>query len=158
MVSNQDSPLRNAELAYRLRALPMGAAVVHVGAHPDDEEAGLMAYLSRGMGARTVYWSATRGEGGQNRTGSERAEALGILRTWESMDARSLDGGEVLYGPFYDFGFSRSGEDALERWERQSVVREVVRAIRMVQPQVLVSRWSGEPADGHGQSQAVGNV
>src|SRR5918992_313741 len=110
MVSNQDSPLRNAELAYRLRALPMGAAVVHVGAHPDDEEAGLMAYLSRGMGARTVYWSATRGEGGQNRAGSERAEAL----------------------------------------------REMVRAIRLVQPLVLISRWRGGPEDGHGHHQAIG--
>src|SRR5918992_2142236 len=156
MVSNQDSPLRNAELAYRLRALPMGAAVVHVGAHPDDEEAGLMAYLSRGMGARTVYWSATRGEGGQNRTGSERAEALGVIRTWESLDARALDGGEVLYGPFYDFGFSRSGEEALSRWNRREVLREMVRAIRLVQPLVLISRWRGGPEDGHGHHQAIG--
>jgi LmbE family N-acetylglucosaminyl deacetylase len=156
MVSNQDLPLRNAELAYRLRALSMGAAVVHVGAHPDDEEAGLMAYLSRGMGARTVYWSATRGEGGQNRTGSERAEALGVIRTWESLDARALDGGEVLYGPFYDFGFSRSGEEALSRWNRREVVREMVRAIRLVQPLVLISRWRGGPEDGHGHHQAIG--
>ena len=117
-----------------------------------------MAYLSRGLGARTVYWSATRGEGGQNRTGSERGEALGVIRTWESLDARALDGGEVLYGPFYDFGFSRSGEDALARWDRRAVVRELVRAIRLVQPLVLISRWRGGPEDGHGHHQAIGLV
>jgi LmbE family N-acetylglucosaminyl deacetylase len=117
-----------------------------------------MAYLSRGLGVRTVYWSATRGEGGQNRTGPERGEALGILRTWESLDARALDGGEVLYGPFYDFGFSRSADDCLARWDHQALVREIVRAIRLIQPEVVVSRWAGVPEDGHGQHQAVGLV
>jgi LmbE family N-acetylglucosaminyl deacetylase len=155
-VGGHDLPLRNADLAYLLRRLPMFGAVLHLGAHPDDEEAGLMAYLSRGLGAHTVYWSATRGEGGQNRAGSERGEALGMIRTWESLDARALDGGDVLYGPFYDFGFSRSGEDALSRWDRTAVVREIVRAIRLVQPLVLVSRWRGGPEDGHGQHQAIG--
>lgn len=155
-VSSHDPALRNADLAYLLRALPMIGSVLHHGAHPDDEESGLMAYLSRGLGVPTVYWSATRGEGGQNRTGSERAEALGVIRTWESLDARALDGAEVLYGPFYDFGFSRSGEDTLSRWDRTAVVREIVRSIRLVQPLVLVSRWQGGPEDGHGHHQAIG--
>jgi LmbE family N-acetylglucosaminyl deacetylase len=155
-VSSHDFPIRNVDLAYRIRGLPMAGAVLHLGSHPDDEEAGLMAYLSRGLGARTVYWSATRGEGGQNRTGPERGEALSVIRTWESLDARALDGGEVLYGPFYDFGFSRSGEDALSRWDRRAVVREIVRAIRLVQPLVLISRWRGGPEDGHGHHQAIG--
>lgn len=157
MISHESS-FRDADLAYRLRGLAMIGSVLHLGTHPDDEEAGLMAYLSRGLGARAVYWSATRGEGGQNRTGPERGEALGVIRTWESLDARTIDGGEVLYGPFFDYGFSRSGEDALRRWDRRWVVREIVRAIRLVQPLVLVSRWQGGPEDGHGQHQAIGLV
>jgi LmbE family N-acetylglucosaminyl deacetylase len=157
-VPGHDLPLRNADLAYRLRGLGMAGSVLHIGSHPDDEDAGLMAYLSRGIGVRTVYWSATRGEGGQNRIGPERAEALGVLRTWESLDARALDGGEVLYGPFYDFGFSRSGEDCLVRWDEEIVLLEMVRAIRLVQPRVVVSRWTGGPEDGHGQHQAIGLV
>src|SRR5918996_1217302 len=120
-VSSHESSFRDADLAYRLRGLAMIGSVLHLGTHPDDEEAGLMAYLSRGLGARAVYWSATRGEGGQNRTGPERGEALGVIRTWESLDARTIDGGEVLYGPFYDYGFSRSGEDALRRWDGRCV-------------------------------------
>src|SRR6185503_11894731 len=85
-------------------------------------------------------------------------EALGIVRTWESLEAREIDGGEVLYGPFYDFGFSKSGDDTLERWGRDEVVREIVRAIRMVQPLVVVCRWEGGPRDGHGHHQAIGLV
>ena len=118
----------------------------------------MIAFCSRHLAARTVYWSATRGEGGQNRRGPERGEGLGIIRTWESIDARAVDGGEVRYGPFYDFGFSKSGADTLARWGREQVVAEIVRAIRLVQPQVVISRWSGGPTDGHGHHQAIGLV
>lgn len=152
------APVQPARLFDRITALASAGAVLHVGAHPDDEESGLIAYLSRKYRVRTVYWSATRGEGGQNRRGPERAEALGIVRTWESLDARHVDGGEVLYGPFYDFGFSKSGEDTLRHWGRDAVVREIVRAIRTVQPMIVIGRWSGGAADGHGHHQAVGLV
>ena len=153
-----DPPQANADLIYRLRSLPLVGAVLHLGAHPDDEDSGALAYLSRGLGLRTVYWSATRGEGGQNRQGPEQAEALGIVRTWESLAAREVDGAEVLYGPFYDFGFSKSGDEALSKWGRDDVTRELARAIRMVRPQVVISRWSGGPEDGHGHHQAMGMV
>lgn len=148
----------SSRLFDRIRALRVAGSVLHLGSHPDDEEGGMIAYASRHLGARTVYWSATRGEGGQNRRGPELGEGLGIIRTWESLEARSVDGGEVLYGPFYDFGFSKNGEDTLRRWGRDEVVAEVVRAIRLVQPAVVICRWSGGPADGHGHHQAVGLV
>jgi LmbE family N-acetylglucosaminyl deacetylase len=157
-MSSHESPHADADLIYRLRSLAVAGAVLHVGAHPDDEDSGTIAYLSRGMGVRTVYWSATRGEGGQNRLGPEKGEALGIVRTWESLEARQVDGGEVLYGPFVDFGFSKSGEEALSKWGREDMIRELARAIRMVQPQVVISRWSGGPQDGHGHHQALGLV
>jgi LmbE family N-acetylglucosaminyl deacetylase len=145
-------------LIYRLRALPIAGTVLQLGAHPDDEDTGMLVTMSHGAGARAVYWSATRGEGGQNRRGPEKNDALGIVRTWESLQARDLDGGEVLYGPFYDYGFSKHGEDALGRWGREDVVREIVRAIRLVQPLVVISRWNGGETDGHGHHQAIGLI
>ena len=141
-----------------VRGLGTASVVLHLGAHPDDEEGGMIAYVSQRYAARVVYWSATRGEGGQNRRGPERGEALGLVRTWESLEARAIDGGEVRYGPFYDFGFSKSGRDSLLRWGHDAVVREIVRAVRAVQPQVVVSRWSGDERDGHGHHQAIGLV
>jgi LmbE family N-acetylglucosaminyl deacetylase len=138
----------------------MAGAILHIGAHPDDEDVGLMSYMARKLGLRIVYWSATRGEGGQNRLGPDIQEALGVYRTWESLAVRAVDGGEALFGPFYDFGFSKSGEETLAKWGgRQEVIREIVRAIRLVQPQIVIGRWTGDPNfDGHGHHQAIGSV
>ncbi len=149
---------RNAQLVYRLMGLGMACTVLHIGAHPDDEDTGMLAYLARKFGGRAVYWSATRGEGGQNRIGPYREQALGVYRTWESLAARAVDGGECLFGPFYDFGYSKNGEEALAKWGRRTVIREVVRAIRLIQPHIVVSRWTGTPRDLHGHHQAIGQA
>lgn len=152
------TPRRVDQLVYRMKGLRTVGNVLHIGTHPDDEDAGLMTFMSRKYGARVVYWSATRGEAGQNRMGPYTGDALGIYRTWESLAARAMDGGESLYGPFFDFGFSKNGAEATEKWGRQELVREIVRAIRLVQPQVLIARYTGEPSDGHGQHQAIGSA
>lgn len=148
----------NSELLYLLRRLPMAGTVLHIGAHPDDEDVGLMAYLARKEGVRAVYWSATRGEGGQNRIGPYTGTRLGIYRTWESQKARAVDGGEALFGSLIDFGFSKHGAEALEKWGWERTVREIVRAIRLVQPQIVIGRWNGTERDGHGHHQAIGEA
>lgn len=163
-VRGQDWPLADGtcppraieQLVVRMRGLRSIGTVLHIGAHPDDEDAGLIVLMARKYGARVVYWSATRGESGQNRIGVYSGVALGIYRTWESIAARAIDGGESLFGPFYDFGYCATAQEAIARWGRQELVREIVRAIRRVQPLVLVARFSGDPIDGHGQHQAVG--
>ncbi|HEX2912078.1 MAG TPA: cyclic nucleotide-binding domain-containing protein [Chloroflexia bacterium] len=143
-------------LAYLIKSMPVGGAILHLGAHPDDEDVGLLSYLSHKYGVRAVYWSATRGEGGQNRINGYQNEALGVLRTWESLAARAIDGGECLFGPFFDFGFCKNAEKAFSNWNQERVVLEIVRAIRQVQPQIVIARWKGGPEDGHGQHQAIG--
>lgn len=130
--------------------------MLYVGAHPDDEENGLVALLARGHGARVVYWSATRGEGGQSRIAPYRGDELGVYRTWESLAAREVDGGESRFGPFVDYDFSKGGAEALQKWGEDQLVRELVRAIRSVQPQLVISRWRGDASDGHGHHSAVG--
>ena len=53
-----DSPPSNApewsvsELSQALKRLDILASVLHTGAHPDDENSALLAWLSRGQGAR----------------------------------------------------------------------------------------------------------
>jgi len=155
---NRLSARNGSHLYYKLKRLGMSATLLHLGAHPDDEDTGLLTYVTRKLGGRAVYWSATRGEGGQNIINSYRGEALGVYRTWESLSAREVDGGECLFGPFMDFGFSKNASDAFSKWGRLNVIREIVHAIRLVQPQVMISCWSGEPGDGHGHHQAVGQA
>jgi LmbE family N-acetylglucosaminyl deacetylase len=145
-----------ASLLYLVRGLGSTGDVLYVGAHPDDEDSGLIAMLARGHGARVVCWSATRGEGGQNRVAPYAGRELGVYRTWESLDARSVDGGESWFGPFYDYDFSKSGTETLEKWGRERLVKEIVRAIRAAQPQVVISAWRGDESDGHGHHTAVG--
>jgi LmbE family N-acetylglucosaminyl deacetylase len=148
----------HSELLHMLKRLGNIATILHLGAHPDDEDSGLLVYASRKLESRVVYWSATRGEGGQNIVNSYRDEALGLFRTWESIAAREIDGGESMFGPFIDFGFSKNARDTFARWNHKDLLREVVRAIRLVQPQVVVSRWAGTPEDGHGHHQAMGEI
>jgi len=79
-----------------LKKLNTTKSVMHIGAHPDDEDSGLLAYLARGENARTAYLSLTRGDGGQNIIGSELFESLGVIRTEELLQARRLDGAAAI--------------------------------------------------------------
>src|SRR5439155_15036894 len=63
-----------------------------------------------------------------------------------------------LFGPFVDFGYSKAAMETLHKWGRTAVLREMVRAIRMVQPHVVIARWSGTARDEHGHHQAVGQI
>jgi LmbE family N-acetylglucosaminyl deacetylase len=146
------------ELYTRIQGLKSSISLLHVGAHPDDEDVGLLAYTAFKHFGRAVYWSATRGEGGQNMVNHYLEESLGVYRTWESLAAREMDGGECLFGSFMDFGFSKTAEETFSRWGRERLTRELVQAIRQIQPRIVVSKWEGRPADGHGQHQAVGQA
>ena len=53
----------------RLLKLSTTASVMHTTAHPDDEHAGLLTYLSRGEGARLALLTLNRGEAGANAIG-----------------------------------------------------------------------------------------
>lgn len=153
------------ELAYQrgtvgllaeLARLQTTARVLHVGAHPDDEDSGLLAYLARGLGVRTAYLSLNRGEGGQNAIGPELFEPLGIIRTEELLAARRLDGAEQYFTNVMDFGFSKSAEESLEFWGREQTLGEVVAVIRRFRPHVVITRFLGNAGDGHGHHQAAG--
>ena len=144
------------EAGLTLRRLDGVKRVLMIGAHPDDEDTGLLTALARGMGVETAYLSLTRGDGGQNLIGPELGEGLGIIRTGELEAARRLDGGRQFFTRAYDYGFSRSADEAFAHWPRDEVLRDVVWVIRTFRPQVIVSIWSGTPRDGHGQHQASG--
>ncbi len=145
-------------LGQLLKRLNTTKSVMHIGAHPDDEDSGLLAYLARGENARTAYLSLTRGDGGQNIIGSELFESLGVIRTEELLQARRLDGAEQFFTRAFDYGFSKTLDEAKSKWDEKIILCDAVRAIRQFRPQVVISRFSGTPTDGHGQHQYAGYI
>ena len=130
--------------------------VLVIGAHPDDEDTQLIAWLARGHRAETAYLSLTRGDGGQNLLGNELGEALGVIRTQELLAARRIDGAHQYFTRAYDFGFSKTAAESFSHWPRDSVLGDMVKVVRGFRPQIIVSVFSGTPRDGHGQHQVAG--
>ncbi len=143
-------------LGQQIKRLQTTASGLHTGAHPDDEDSGLMAYLARAEHARIAYLSLNRGEGGQNVIGPEIFESLGIIRAEELLQARRLDGGEQFFTRVMDYGFSKQRSEAARIWDDKVVLGDMVRVIRLYRPLVLMARFTGTPLDGHGQHQLSG--
>lgn len=143
-------------LARQLQRIQTTSSVMHTGAHPDDEDSALVAYHARREHARTAYLSLTRGSGGQNIIGTEQSDLLGVIRSEELLQARRLDGAKQFFTRANDFGFSKQRSEAARLWDEEAVLGDMVRAIRQFRPIVVVSRWSGTPADGHGHHQFAG--
>ena len=121
-----------------LRRLPATGSLLYITAHPDDEHNAVLAKVSRGLGIRTALLSLTRGDGGQNEIGPELFEALGVLRTQELLRVHRFDGASPYFTRAYEFGYSFSVEETLERWGEE-VLQDVVRVIREFRPDVIVT-------------------
>ena len=145
-----------AALAGALRQLGATKRILMIGAHPDDEYSDLVALFARGMGAQVAYLSLSRGEGGQNLIGPELGPELGVIRSEELLAARRIDGARQFFARAYDFGYSKTVDEALRLWPRDSLLRDVLDVVRRFRPQIVVSVFSGTPRDGHGQHQVAG--
>src|SRR5688572_26914592 len=148
------SPVPGAAILQDLRSFNTVATLLHIAAHPDDENTTLITYFARGRGYRTAYLSLTRGDGGQNEIGSEFDEKLGLARTQELLAARKLDGGRQFFTRAIDFGFSKTVEETLRFWDRDQVLGDVVRVIRQFRPDVIVTRFSPTAGGTHGHHTA----
>lgn len=147
-----------AGILQQIGKLQTTASVLLIGAHPDDEDSAFIARTARGDHARVAYLSLNRGEGGQNAIGPELFDALGVIRTEELLQARTLDGGGQFFTRAYDFGFSKTLAEASRMWDERRVLEDVVRIIRTFRPLVVYSIFSGTPADGHGHHQFSGKI
>src|SRR3954469_15691030 len=130
------------EIFQRLRQFRMMATVLHVGAHPDDENTQLITALSRGRAVRTAYLSVTRGDGGQNLLGPDFGYKLGIARTQELLAARRVDGGRQFFTRALDFGFSKDYLEAFSVWNKDSILSDVVQVVRTFRPDVIITVFS----------------
>ncbi len=143
----------------KIQKLQTTASLLHTTAHPDDEQGGLLTMASRGWGARTALVTLNRGEAGDNAIGAELFDALGLIRTDELARAAQYYGlDEQYFTSVADYGYSKRLDEAFAEWDRDALLRDLVRVIRRTRPLVVVSRWQGSARDGHGQHQAAGAI
>lgn len=81
-----------------------------------------------------------------------------MIRSRELLAARQLDGARQFFTRAYDFGFTRSVEETLEKWPAPVLREDVVRIIRRFRPQVIVTVFPDSTQAGHGQHQAAGRM
>lgn len=145
-----------ARLAHALDRLSSTARVLYVAAHPDDENTRLLAYLANARHVNATYLSMTRGGGGQNLIGREQDALLDVLRTQELLAARRLDGARQRFTRMRDFGYSKSAQETLAIWGHSEALGDVVRAIRTLQPDVIIARFDELPPNhGHHTASAI---
>ena len=143
-----------AEILLKLKKIKVLGSVLYIAAHPDDENNTLLPYLAKEKLYRTAYLSLTRGDGGQNLIGDEQGIDLGLIRTQELLAARRIDGAEQYFSRAYEFGFSKSAEEALRIWDKEKILSDIVWVIRQYQPDIIIKRFPGDSRAGHGHHAA----
>ena len=130
-----------SEIYFKMEQLNVLASALYIAAHPDDENTRLITYLTHHEKAYTNYLSLTRGNGGQNLISNELGTDLGVIRTNELWNARSIDGGRQFFSTANDFGFSKHPKEAFEKWDKDLLLKQVVYMIRKEQPDVIINRF-----------------
>ena len=133
--------------------------IMGVFAHPDDET-GMAATLARyalGQSAVVANVYCTRGEGGGNMVGTQSGAALGALREAELRDCLATLG--VRYGYFLDqldWAYTESVAATLEKWGKEQTLERLVRLVRSLRPEIIVTMNPAPTPGQHGHHQAAG--
>lgn len=130
-----------------------------VFAHPDDET-GMAATIARYAHEReavVAHVYCTRGEGGGNMVGTHWGPSLGVLREAELRDCLDVLG--VRYAFFLDqldWAYTESAAATLEKWDREAALEQLVRLIRSLRPEVILTMNPAPNPGQHGHHQAAG--
>lgn len=154
----QPATVSSSEILLQLKKLEVNGAALYIAAHPDDENTRLISYLANEEKLRTGYLSLTRGDGGQNLIGSELGVELGLIRTQELLAARRTDGAEQFFTRAFDFGYSKTAEEAFEIWDKEKILHDAVWVIRKFKPDIIIARFPEDSRAGHGHHAASGII
>jgi LmbE family N-acetylglucosaminyl deacetylase len=144
----------SGEIKQGIKKLGVLGSVLYFAAHPDDENTRIISYYANEKLYETAYFSLTRGDGGQNLIGDEKGDLLGVIRTQELLQARNIDGGDQYFSRAVDFGYSKTVDETLEKWNEDSILYDAVWVIRQFQPDVIITRFPPDANAGHGHHTA----
>jgi LmbE family N-acetylglucosaminyl deacetylase len=143
-------------LDQSLREITNPFTVLCIAARPGDEDDGSLAYIRKKLGARAVILYATRGEGEDSPTRGELNEELGAVHTREAIEAARVAGADLFFLNLRDGGFSKSADEALSAWGHDEALRRMVRAIRALRADVIITNHRAR--SGEGVQQAVARL
>ena len=148
------------QLWRALTPLQTIVSFMNTGAHPDDETTAMLAAIGLRDGIDISYACSTRGEGGQNDIGTETTEALGTLRTAEMEQACNVVNLRMYWlsespdDAIFDFGFSKSGVETLDKWGRARTLKRFVDIVRSERPDIICPTFLDIPGQ-HGHHRAM---
>jgi LmbE family N-acetylglucosaminyl deacetylase len=157
------SVLFGAEPRVPVKKLKQGAEllktdIMGVFAHPDDEtgvSAVMAKYARDGRMVSHVY--CTRGEGGGNMVGTQWGASLGILREMELRDCLEQIGVRQCYFlDRLDWAYTESVEATFNNWGKEETLGALVRHIRALRPDVIITMNPAPTPGQHGHHQAAG--
>ena len=159
MVKQFENP-RAIRLWRALIPLKSTIAFMNTGAHPDDETTPMLAALALRDGVKVSHACANRGEGGQNAIGPETGCDLGAIRTREMERAAEVINmtqywlSETPEDTIFDSGFSKSGDETLEKWGEMRTLERFVRILRRERPDIICTTFLDIPGQ-HGHHRAM---
>jgi LmbE family N-acetylglucosaminyl deacetylase len=133
--------------------------ILCVLAHPDDETgmASTIAYYAHERNTIISHVYCTRGEGGGNMVGTHWGRSLGVLREIELQQC--LDTLGVRHHFFLDqldWAYTESAAMTLEKWDRKASLAHLVRIIRNLRPEIILTMNPFPRPGQHGHHQAAG--
>jgi LmbE family N-acetylglucosaminyl deacetylase len=133
--------------------------VMGVFAHPDDETgvASTLARYALGEGKVVANVYCTRGEGGGNMVGTHWGASLGLLREAELRDClRRLGVRYCYFLDQLDWAYTESVAATLQKWGKEETLRRLVRHVRALRPEVIITMNPAPSPGQHGHHQAAG--
>ena len=159
-LKTQNANPRLGKLWKALQPFRSCISFMNTGAHPDDETTSMLAALGLRDGVKLSQACANRGEGGQNAIGREITKDLGCIRTREMERSAEVINmthywlSDTPDDKIFDFGFSKSGQETLDRWGEKRTLERFVLILRRERPDIICPTFldiSGQ----HGHHQAM---
>jgi LmbE family N-acetylglucosaminyl deacetylase len=153
-VPEKAPPAQHADVRFKVDVLV-------VVAHPDDESA-IAEYIAKAVfdeHRRVAVVYTTSGEGGRNAVGVERGASMGAVRRIEAERALAELGVDLVWWLDGRDTATQNVLLSLSSWPHGAVLEDVVRYIRLTEPEVVMT-WMPRAVAGenHGDHQAAGVV
>ncbi|MBI3650063.1 MAG: PIG-L family deacetylase [Acidobacteria bacterium] len=145
-----------AAIAEALKDLTNPYGLACVATKLEDVDFATLDYCHHKLGAKVSIILATRNEADNDATPVAADEASGVRQTRKALQAAQAIGADVYFLNLRDFGFTDSAAEAFGNWGKDEATKKMLRAIRSLHPDVLISAYDGKTGDG--QQQAVGRM